>query len=145
MSRSLKAFIAASVLLNLLLAGIVIGNAGRYAMGSRMRHTLQEMAATLPEDKRAHFEETLQRVQKDTDALRQQLSDARKKAVNLLKAPSFNKEAYLAQMQEVQRLHAQIMQRMVESVAQLAEQESPDERVTLADMLRHPPRASSDD
>ena len=112
MSRFLKIFITVSVLLNLLMAGVIIGDAGRYVMKSHVHRTLQEMAAMLPEDKREHFEDVMGRAEQDTGELRQQLSDARKKATNLLKAEPFDKGAYLVEMQEVQQMRGQIMQRM---------------------------------
>jgi len=145
MSHFLKAFIAISVLLNLLLAGIVVGDVGRYFVGSRKHYTMQEIAMALPTDKRERFEDTMEHAEQDTGELRQQLSDKRKKAISLLKAEPFDKAAYLAQMQEIHQLHGQIMQRMVEAVAGLAEQSTPEERATIADMLRRPPRSPSDD
>jgi len=87
----------------------------------------------------------MQRAEQDTGELREQLSDAYKKAANLLKIEPFDKKAYLTQMQEIHRLRGQIMQRMAEAIAALAEQSTPEEKMTLADMLRHPPRQANDE
>jgi uncharacterized membrane protein len=145
MSRFLKIFIAISVLLNLLLAGLFIGHAGRHLMGAHTHPTMKEMSMTLPADQRERFETSMQQAEQDTGERRQQLSDARKKAAEILKAEPFDKKAYLAQMQEIQKLHGEIMQHMMETMAQLAEQSTPKERAALADMLRHPARPPSDE
>jgi len=87
----------------------------------------------------------MKKAEADTGELRQQLSDAHKKAANMLKAEPFKKDDYITQMQKVHALHGQIMEHMVATVAGLAEQLSPEDRATLAEMLRHPPRPPSDD
>ena len=144
MNASLKAFIAMSVLLNLLLAGLVIGNVSRGLMGHR-NYSWDEIAMSLSPEKRQHFQDAMHQAEQDTGELRQRLNDAHKKAASTLKSEPFHKEAYIAQMQQVNQLHGQIMQRMVATVAGLAEQLSPEERATLAEMLRRPPRPPADD
>ena len=146
MSRFVKAFIALSVLMNLALVGVIVGHVGQHFMEPPHKHrTWQEIAQQLPEDKRKHFEETMQTVEQDTGELRQQLSDARKKAATLLNADPFDKAAYIAQMQQIRQLYGQIQQRTVEALAGLAEQSTPEERQIFADMLRRPPHPPKDE
>jgi uncharacterized membrane protein len=139
MSRSLKAFITLSVLLNLLLAGLVIGHLGRYFADPHMRRSVEEMAMTLPADKRQHFEEVMGKAEQDTGEWRQQLSDVRKKVIATMKADSFDKKAYLDEMQQAQQLRAKIKQRTIDAIAELAEKSTPEERAQLIEMLHFPP------
>ena len=141
MNRSIKAFITFSVLLNLLLVGLFIGHMGRPMIGLQDRYTVQEIAMALPEGKRQSFQSAMDKAEQDTGELRQQLIDARNRVASILRADPFDKAAYLQQMQLIHTLHGQVMEHMIEVVAQEAEQSTPQERAILADMLRHPPRS----
>ena len=144
MSRFMKVFFALSVIVNLLLAGLVIGHMGRCFMEPHKHFTMQEIAMALPDDTRHNFEEVMDRAEHDTGELRQQLIDARNKSATLLKAEPFDKSAYLQQMQEIHTLHGPIMEHMAAAVAQVAEQSTPHDRAILADMLRYAPRPKDD-
>jgi len=145
MSRFVKAFITLSLLLNLLLAGLVIGHIGRCFMEPHKHYTLQEIALALPQDKRHAFEDIMGRAEQDTGELHQQLSDARNKAATILKADPFDKAAYMGQMQTIHTLQGQVRERMVAAIAQVAEQSTPQERTLLADKLRYLPRSPKDE
>ena len=126
MSRWPKIFITLpSVLLNLLLLGLVMGHMGHYLMDDHTRRSMEEVAMTLPESKRAHFETTMENTKQDNAPLREQLTDAREKAADILKAPSFDKQAFIAQMQLIQELRGKIMKRKVDAVTGLAQEYSP--------------------
>ena len=140
MSSFLKAFIAISVLLNLLLTGIIVGDIGRYFVGQNKRVTLQDVTAGLPADKRERFKDIISHGDQNLGALRQQLSDARKKAAAILKTEPFNKAAYLAQIQEIQQLKGQIATCMTEAVVGMAGQATPQERASMGDVLFPPDR-----
>ena len=136
MKQSIKAFIIASVLLNLLMAGVIFGHIGRHYLWQRDRMSSQELAGVLPEDKFKLFEQVMQRTEEDTSNLHEQLEEARTRAADILKAEPFNRQAYLAQIKNMQDLRAQITQHMAQSIAGFAEELTPTERVALADTLR---------
>ena len=141
MSRFLKAFITVSVLLNILMAGIIIGDTGRYFVSKRKHLTVQEIAMALPADKRSRMQASITHDDQDIAALRQQLDEARIKATLILKSPAFDKTAwaaYAAQVQEIQRLKIQILQRMSGAIVSMAMQATPQERVAMADILSKP-------
>jgi uncharacterized membrane protein len=135
MNRFLKLFIAVSVLLNLLLAGIVIGHMCHSFIGQGKHATLQDVAMALPADKREHVQDTVSHADLDISVLRQQLGEARKKAVSILKAEPFDKNAYLAQMQAIRQIRGQITERTTAVVTGLAAQSSPQERAAMAGIL----------
>ena len=145
MSNALKSFVVCSVLLNLLLAGIVLGNAGRYFVKSSKGYTWQEIEEALPVDTHPKFEKTIEQAERDTSEMRHQLSDIRKKELKILRADPFDKKAWGEQMQQIKQLRAQIMERMIEAVGQFSEQLSLEDRATLADMMRYPPRPSHEE
>jgi len=138
MNRFLKIVITVSVLLNLLLAGIIIGDIGHYFMSPKKHITLQDATATLPPDKREHLKNIISHADKDIGALRQKLDDDRKKSADILKTEPFNKAAYLMQMQDMRQLRVQITDRTADAVVGLAAQTTPQERASMADILFPP-------
>jgi uncharacterized membrane protein len=137
MNRHCKLLITLSMLLNLLLAGIIAGHAGRGLMPPPPRG-MQDMSEALPEARRAVFKDAMQRAEEDTAELHEQINEARNKAALILKAETFDKDAYMAEVQLMSKLRAQTMQRMAEAVVEVAEQSDATERATLADMVRRP-------
>lgn len=135
MKQSIKAFVIASVLLNILLAGIVVGQASRHFM-PRPPLPFAEKLDALPEEKRALFEDVMKKTENDTQDLREALMDSRKRAGKLLKAEPFDRAAYMKEMQKGHELRGQMMQRMAASMADLAEKFTPEERAALAGMMR---------
>jgi uncharacterized membrane protein len=136
MTKPIKAFIIASILLNLLLIGIFFGYESRHFM--RHDRFSQEIAKQLPAEKYKLYQETMERGKDANRNVRDKLREARKRSVSLLKAEPFNRQAYLAEMKNMQSLRAELMAQMAKSVADLAEQFSPEERAILADTFRRP-------
>lgn len=135
MNHPLKYIAAASLLLNVVLAGIFIGQAGRSAM---MHSPMDEMAASLPADKRQLLKTELQKAESDTAVQRDKLNEMRKKAASLLVAEPFDQKAYVEQWKAMHDQHGPVMQRIAEAVADVAAQCTPQERAALADILRRP-------
>ncbi|MBV8939932.1 MAG: periplasmic heavy metal sensor [Alphaproteobacteria bacterium] len=139
MSPALKWIFTLSLVLNLLLAGIIAGQAGRCLFTHSPYRHQREALETLPEDKRQLLKDALNQAERDTGELHEQLSDAGKQASRMLEAEQFDKDAYLAQARHMQALRLQIMRRMSEAVAEVAAQLTPQERAALVRMLHRPP------
>jgi uncharacterized membrane protein len=134
MSRYLKIFICVSLLSNLLLAGILIGHVG-YRVIEPKRLTVQDVALALSAGKRDELKGSITQADKTLSALRQQLADARKKAAVILKTEPFNKDAYAAQVHEIQGIKGLVAEFMTKEVIGLAGQSTPQERAAMADIL----------
>ncbi len=139
MSRSIKLFITVSVLLNLLLAGAVVGQWGRCAFGPGARISAKDIAAALPLDKRQMLEKTVSSAEAENSDLRAEVLAAREKTSAILKAEPFDRAAYLAQVSKTQMLRGQMMQNMAVRMADLAANYTPEERAVLAELFRRPP------
>lgn len=137
MSKSMKSFVALSVLLNIVLAGVIIGHMGQHMVSAvNYRHkSIEEMSGLLPEDKREHFESAMHKVEDEAGEQRQQLSDSHKQMVHLLEADPFDKDSFIAEAQKMSGIYGQIMQHRVETIADLAAEYPQEDRVKLADML----------
>lgn len=138
--KKIKLLIVVSLLLNMVLGGMLLG------MGMR-EHDRSPVAALkvwgtneLPEEKRASFNAMMQKLEKDTEGVRQQVIGTRKEMYRQLSAEPYNKQAYLATVAKFQRLMKSQMQQFTLAVANYAAELTPEERASLATMLeRRPP------
>ena len=138
MKRSLKLFVIASVLLNLLLAGVVAGYASRQMFDDNRSANQQRVAAALPEQQRELFLTAMKQVEAQNKPLRAQLAKARKESLRLLRAEPFDRAAYMTQVERIQELRGQMLHTMAEAMAGLAGQFTAEERATLATLFSKP-------
>jgi uncharacterized membrane protein len=139
MNNKFKYAFAASLLLNVLLIGVLLGQfSQRFEPGFRHRHQ-HSLMQQLPESLHSRFREQMQAMRTDHREIRRQVRAAREEAIRILIAEPFDAGAYDRQVQLIHELSGQMHQRMAETVKQLAQQLTPQERAALAQMLRHPP------
>lgn len=141
MNKHLKWIMIASLALNILLAGMVIGQCTRPGWHDgpiqiKMRDVSKEARKKVRAEMDNMFEQ-----KKD---LMPQIKQARRDLVTLLSADQFDKTAYYAKLGELQKMQRSFYQGMGQSIAKLAETMSKDERMALAaEMERGPPKFSS--
>jgi len=131
MTKSIKAFIIASVLLNLLLAGVIFGHASK-----RFMRPPEGIIATLPQEKRALYEDAMDKAEAENKTLHEAFVSSRRASGKILRTEPFDRAAYMAEMQKAHEIRGQMMQRMANSVAELAGKFTPEERAILAKSLR---------
>lgn len=137
MSKKMKILIFSSLLLNVLLAGVVIGDVShRFHKEYFVRKSVQEFASKLPEDKAALFLETVERVHLNNRDAYNQIREARKEAMKLLSAPEFDEAAYRLQIEKIHKLRHLMKSRLADATIELAKQFSHEERKALAQHLR---------
>ena len=145
MSKKMKVLIFSSLLLNVLLIGVVIGDVThRFQIEHFVRKSVQEFASKLPEDKAALLLETVERVHLNNRDAYNQLREARKEAMKRLSAPEFDEAAYRLQVEKIHELRSLMKRRLADATIELAKQFSQEERRTLAQHLRHFKRHSRD-
>ena len=145
MSKKMKILIFSSLLFNVLLVGVVIGDVThRFHIEHFVRKSVQEFASKLPEDKAALILETVERVHLNNRDAYNQLREARKEAIKLLSAPEFDEAAYRLQVENIHELRGLMKRRLADATIELARQFSQEERRTLAQNLRHFKRHSRD-
>jgi uncharacterized membrane protein len=141
MSKKIKILILGSLLLNVFLVGLVIGNVSQGFRRERFigRHA-PELASKLSQDKAALFFETVEKVHLDNKKVHNEIREARKKAMKVLTAPEFDEATYQMELEKVHKLRGLIMQRLADATIELAGQFDRKERRALAQHLRRPPR-----
>ena len=145
MSKKMKILIFSSLLLNVLLAGVVIGDVShRFHKEYFVRKSVKEFASKLPGDKAALFIETVERVHLNNQDAYNQIREARKEAIKLLSAAEFDEAAYRLQVEKIHELRSLMKRRLADATIELAKQFSQKERKALAQHLRHFPRHSRD-
>jgi len=145
MSKKMKILIFSSLLLNVLLAGVIIGDVShRFHKEYFVRKSVKEFASKLPGDKAALFLETVKRVHLDNRDAYNQIREARKEAMKLLSAPEFDEAAYRLQVEKIHELRSIMKQRLADATIDLARQFSQKERSALAQHLKRFSRHSRD-
>ena len=145
MSKKMKILIFSSLLLNVLLAGVVIGDVShRFHKEYFVRKSVKEFASELPGDKAAFFLETVKRVHQNNRDAYNQIREARKEAIKLLSAPEFDESAYRLQIKKINELRSLMKHRLADATIELARQFSQKERSALAQHLRRFSRHSRD-
>jgi uncharacterized membrane protein len=145
MSKKMKVLTIGSLLLNVLLIGVIIGD-----MSHRLRRKdffgrhAPELASKLPEDKAELFRETVERVHLDNKDVYKQIREAREKTMKILTAPEFDEAAYRVKVDKIYELKGFMKRRLADATVKLARQFDQEERKVLAHHLRRPSRPTRD-
>ena len=141
MSTKIKVLTIASLLLNVLLIGVVIGDmshrSDREPFWGRHR---RELASRLPENKAELFRDTLERVHLDNKDVYKKIRESRRGAMKILTAPEFDEAAYRVNVDKIHELKGFMKRRLADATIELAKQFDQEERKALAKYLKRPPR-----
>jgi uncharacterized membrane protein len=142
MSSGIKPALAVSVALNVLLAGMLLGDLShRYIAPPPASFDVASQLSRLPPQKRSLYDTVMGAAKRKMDAERAEIDNEKKLALGILKAEPFNAEAYLKQVQRINDLHVQMKQHVAQAVAELAKQMTQQERDIVAEIVSHPPFA----
>jgi uncharacterized membrane protein len=140
MGKRVKIMIGVSLLLNVLLIGILIGNIShRFFREDFPRRHPPELTGKLPPDKEKLFLESREKVFLANREVRRQIDETRERLLSILSAPEFDEAAYQAETVKLDKLHDLMMQRFAEATKELAKTFNQSERKILAEYLRQPP------
>jgi uncharacterized membrane protein len=139
MTKALKLVFLGSLVLNLLLLGVILGQVPRETTPSTRTQRMEEALKKVPEPAQSRFREKFAQIRAVNDPLRQQIDEARAETLRLLAAERFNEAAYDRQVSKIEELRGEMFKRMGQDFKQTAKEFSPEERRMLADVLRRPP------
>lgn len=135
MSRKVKILILASVLLNVLLTGMILGHFSHW-----IGHTWSRShAVDLPQEKKDYIQAALRKAFKENRSLHDEMRRRREHTLRILKTEPFDEAAYQREVENIHTLRGQMMQHLADTVKKLAKELSPEERQALAEILRRPP------
>jgi uncharacterized membrane protein len=139
MTRTVKLVFLASLVLNLVLLGVILGRVPSALEGGSPRAQRMEQALkNLPEPAQARIREKIAQIRAAGDPLREQMDRERAEALRLLSAEPFDEAAYDRQVSKIEDMRLQMFKRMAGTVKQAAKELPPEERRMFADVLRRP-------
>lgn len=91
----------------------------------------------LPPEKAEAFRSTMIQVHEDNEDLQKQITQLHGDLHTILTAPTFDRDAFLAKREEIQKLHNQMEKDRTEAFASAVSELSQKERIILTRDLRH--------
>ena len=142
MNKTLKLAFFGSIILNVLMLGVFLGELPRRFDGNSSRQQRMEQALKdLPTPVQTRFREKFQQIRAASDPLRDQMGRARAEAIRILSVEPFDEAAYDRQVSQIDELRMQMFKRMGQVVKGVAKELPPEERRMFAEMLKRPPPA----
>lgn len=137
MNKNFRIAFLVSIILNVLLAGVILGALPQRFYGLQSREAFLSAIDKLPEPARTRFRNNLEAFRKSP--LRQQLTSARNEAIGLLTAEPFNEAAYDRAVEKVNELRLQMSKRASDDVKAIVKDLPLDQRKAVAEVLKRPP------
>lgn len=141
MSKKVKILVVASVVLNVLLAGVIIGHMTQMGRWSAFKQD-RALEATLPPEKFKLFTEVMGGARAECKQIRKQIRETRKETLSILTAAEFDEQSFQREVDKLHELRGRVTGRVAEATLVLARQFSPEERQLLGKYLersRPPP------
>jgi len=113
MSKTLRLVFLASLVLNIILLGVIVGHLPRSLDGAPSRRQQMEQALqNLPDPIEARFREKFQQIRAAGDPVRKQMDAARDEALRLLSTEPFDEAAYDRQVKKIDERREEMFKRM---------------------------------
>lgn len=138
MSKKLRVAFLLSIIINVLLAGVILGALPhRLIERSGGRERFHSAIDSLPEPARSRFRAKIEEFR--NSPLRQQMAEARNEAIRLLIAAPFDEPAYDRQVHKINELRRQMTERMSKDMKDVVKDLPADQRSAIAEILKRPP------
>lgn len=140
MSGKIKVLVVASVLLNVLFVGLIMGHLSHrgFGPGHFMKSREKRIVNAFPPEKRKLLIKTFEELRQENRGLRDKIGKGRERTLSILRAPDFNEAAYRAEVEKLHDLRGIQMQKLADAVMKLARQLNPEERRILSELLMRP-------
>lgn len=138
MTRKLRVAFLLSIIVNVLLAGVILGALPHRFYGSPpSRETFRLDIDNLPEPARSRFREKIDEFRNSPS--RRQMTEARNEAIRLLVAEPFDEAAYDRQINKISELRRQMTKRMADDMKDVVKGLPAEQRNAIAEILKRPP------
>jgi uncharacterized membrane protein len=140
MNRTARITFVASIILNVLLIGVLLGQTPRrFDRGALRQQRLDQALKDLPEADQNRLRERVQKLRAAADPLFGQIRLAEDEAVQLLGKENFDEAAYDNQVNKINALRQNMTRQLSQVVKDSTKDLSAAERRRFADLLRRPP------
>jgi uncharacterized membrane protein len=140
MSQKTKLAFIGSLVLNVLLIGVLIGQSPRRLdRDARREQRMEQVLKDLPEASQARLRERFQQLRATAEPLFAQMRQAQDETARLVGAEPFDEAAFDRQERKINELRAGMTIKMSQMVKQSIKDLTPAERGRFAELLRRPP------
>jgi uncharacterized membrane protein len=140
MNRNIKFAFIASLILNVLLIGVLLGQSPRRFDGGVLRQRRMDQALKdLPEAAQTRLREKFQQLRAAADPLFEQIRKNEEEAVQLLGKEPFDESAYDRRVSKITEMRVEMTKKLSQVVKDASKDMSADERARFAQLLRRPP------
>lgn len=139
MNRTARIAFVASIILNVLLIGVLLGQASRrFDRGAMRQQRLDQGLKGLPEAEQNRLRERFQKLRTAADPWFGQIRQAEDEAVQLLGKENFDEAAFDRQVSKINDLRQNMTRQLSQRVKELTKGLSASERRHFADLFRRP-------
>jgi uncharacterized membrane protein len=140
MSQKTKLVFIASIVLNVLLVGVLLGQSPRrFDRGSMREQRMEQAIKDLPEASQTRLRERFHQLRAAADPLFAQMRQAQDETVRLIGADPFDEAAFDRQEAKINELRAEMTKKLSQVVKNAIKDLPPEERRRFAELLRRPP------
>lgn len=140
MNRNIKFAFIASLILNVLLIGVLLGQSpSRFDRGTMRQQRMDQALKDLPEAAQTRLREKFQQLHAAAEPLFEQIRKNEEQAVQLLGKEPFDEAAYDRQVSKITEIRVEITKKLSQVAKDASKGLSADERARFAQLLRRPP------
>lgn len=140
MNRNIKFAFIASLILNVLLIGVLLGQSpSRFDRGTMRQQRMDQALKDLPDAAQTRLREKFQQLHAAAEPLFEQIRKNEEQAVQLLGKEPFDETAYDRQVSKITEMRVEITKKLSQVAKDASKDLSADERARFAQLLRRPP------
>ena len=140
MNRDVKLVFIASIILNVLLIGVLLGQSPRrFDRGALRQQRVEQALKDLPEAAQTRLRDKFQQLRAAAEPLFEQIRKNEEQAVQLLGKEPFDEPAYDSQVSKIIDMRAAMTKKLSQVVKDASKDLSAQERARFAQLLRRPP------
>ena len=140
MSQKTKLAFIASIVLNVLLVGVLLGQSPRrFDRGAMREQRMEQAIKDLPATSQTRLRERFQQLRATAEPLFREMRQVQDESVRLLAVEPFDEAAFDGQQAKINKMRADMTKKLSEVVKNAVKDLTPEERRRFADLLRRPP------
>ena len=143
MNKMLKLVFVASITLNVLFVGVLVGQLPhRFDRRLAPRERMEAAVKELPDPMRSRVSSKMEQMHREIGPTRDQIQKARDETIGIFVTEPFDEAAYDRHVSRIHELRLRMSKRLAENMKEIAKELPPEQRKTLARAFERPPRQS---
>ena len=140
MSQKTKLAFIASIVLNMLLVGVLLGQSPRrFDRGAMREQRMEQAIKDLPATSQTRLRERFQQLRATAEPLFREMRQVQDESVRLLAVEPFDEAAFDGQQAKINKMRADMTKKLSEGVKNAVKDLTPEERRHFAALLSRPP------